>query len=1266
MRISRKAGLSPVIVAVLVGALLVPLAPRAALAATITVNTTADTGGDDGECSLREAVISANTDTASGAMAGECDAGSGADTIVLENKTYTLGVGGTLSVVETLILEGNGATIDGAGINRVMSVAGATLTVRNVTITGGAASTGDGNGGGIRLTGGGADLIVEDSRIVDNTATGEGGGVGTAQAGGPGMDITISGSTIAGNTAGFGGTIGRGGAVFALGGTLTIDTSTLSDNVSDGNGGAIFTGSFLDMVNSTISGNEARAEDSGVAFGGGLSAVSIATDQLSNVTVTDNFAATDAGGVNGGTSFTADNTVMAGNSIGAAGSTVDCGSAGWTSGGNNLFGLASGCPTDAPGGDVETADAMLGPLADNGGPTETHALLAGSPAIEAGDTTETADQRGMSRAQGADDDIGAFEYRGPLVVTRTDDPVPDGCVSGADCSLREAVIDANAAASHDVVVLAVDTTYTLTLNDTSDSPLVGDLDVTDTTGQLTIVGNNSVIDAVGLSPNRDRVFEVASFADLYLDPVTVTRGNATPGAGIAVRGSAALTLDDSSVLNNNTNGVGGGISISASALVRIAGSTIAGNGALLDGGGVYLSGAGARFEATNSTLSDNEASGKGSGIYASVGTVAVTSSTIADNGSVVVTSAGGGFFVEGGATATVANTIVAGNADGVGDSDCEGAGGAVVTSLGHNLFGTGAGCTPNGVDDVTVAPGDVFTMVLVSPLADNGGPTLTHPLLPDSPAIDAGDSDEPFDQLGIARPQEAADDIGAVEFVPGFNSIWGWGVDTGASSLEVCTPISLPCQAGIQGLQAGQFSNPIGMAVDGSGNVYVVDTSNQRVQKFDSDGAFLRTWGKGVIPGGGTGFEICTAATLPCTAGLVGGGAGEFDRPTRVEVDGSGNVYVVEQFNHRVQKFATDGTWLGTWGRGVDTGAAAFEVCTIASLPCQAGSQGSLAGEFSSPQGVAVDGTGNIYVADTSNHRVQKFDSAGTPLSNWGSLGAGAGQFSNPFGVEVDGSGNVYVAEQANHRVQKFDSTATFLRAWGWGVDTGAAAFEVCTAATAPCQAGAQGGSAGQFQDPLALAVDGLGDVYVTEQANRRVQKFDSAGSFLRAWGWGVDTGAAAFEVCTAATLPCQAGSQGGGGGQFHLPEGLAVDGSGVVYIADRGNHRVQTLAGTLVSAVDVLLQNSSSGLVALWELNATGGFVGASVVSNPGSSTWQVVGSGDFVAGGGVDVLLQHSGSGLVALWELNATGGFVGASVVSNPGTAAWGVAEVGDFIT
>src|SRR5207244_2451831 len=84
------------------------------------------------------------------------------------------------------------------------------------------------------------------------------------------------------------------------------------------------------------------------------------------------------------------------------------------------------------------------------------------------------------------------------------------------------------------------------------------------------------------------------------------------------------------------------------------------------------------------------------------------------------------------------------------------------------------------------------------------------------------------------------------------------------------------------------------------------------------------------------------------------------------------------------------------------------------------GSSGAGNGQFSNPVGVATDGSGNVYVADQSNNRIQKFDASGTFLTKWGSSGSGNGQFSSPVGVATDGSGNVYVADFNNNRIQKF------------------------------------------------------------------------------------------------------------------------------------------------------------------------------------------------------------------------------------------------------
>jgi predicted DNA-binding antitoxin AbrB/MazE fold protein len=137
------------------------------------------------------------------------------------------------------------------------------------------------------------------------------------------------------------------------------------------------------------------------------------------------------------------------------------------------------------------------------------------------------------------------------------------------------------------------------------------------------------------------------------------------------------------------------------------------------------------------------------------------------------------------------------------------------------------------------------------------------------------------------------------------------------------------------------------------------------------------------------------------------------------------------------------------------------------------GSYGSPEEQFNWPRGVAVDTSGNVYVADTDNHRIQKFTSDGTFLTKWGARGFVDGQFDSPYGVAVDASGNVYVADTFNHRIQKFTSDGKFLTTWG------------------SCCSGD-----GQFWLPRAVAVDTSGNVYVADSGNSRIQKFSGYHTF--------------------------------------------------------------------------------------------------------------------------------------------------------------------------
>jgi hypothetical protein len=216
----------------------------------------------------------------------------------------------------------------------------------------------------------------------------------------------------------------------------------------------------------------------------------------------------------------------------------------------------------------------------------------------------------------------------------------------------------------------------------------------------------------------------------------------------------------------------------------------------------------------------------------------------------------------------------------------------------------------------------------------------------------------------------------------------------------------------------------------------------------------------------------------------------------------------------------------------------------------QFGISGSENGQFGSfaPIGPAIDqASGDVYLVDVAANRVEKFDSTGSYLAQFGSAGSGDGQFQHAGGIAVDPSnGDVYVFDQGGARVEKFDSSGNFLRAFGWGVADGNAAAESCTSS---CQAGIPGAGSGQFAGGLTslanvLAVDSAGNVYVADPANARVEKFDSAGNYLA-------------QITT----------------NLVSPEGLAIDAANNLYVADPGTENGGAVerfdsSGNLVSSI--------------------------------------------------------------------------------------------------
>lgn len=296
----------------------------------------------------------------------------------------------------------------------------------------------------------------------------------------------------------------------------------------------------------------------------------------------------------------------------------------------------------------------------------------------------------------------------------------------------------------------------------------------------------------------------------------------------------------------------------------------------------------------------------------------------------------------------------------------------------------------------------------------------------------------------------------------------------------------------------GQFAAPYDVIVDSSGDVFVADSNNHRIQKFDSIGTFNTAWGREDLHGAwGIGMDSLRrvyvadpnfdkiamfivaengTGVLFKEWGTFGSGDGQFNSPTDVAVDHTTQeVYVADLVNSRVQKFTiSDPCPEGT--TQIVSG-----VCFVTKW----GEFGSGNGQFNGPSGVAVDSSGHVYVADLRNHRIQKFTGTGIFIGAWGTFGSGDGQFYLPNRVSVDSSGHVYVADTENHRIQKF-KIQKFNISLPCPEGTTQIIFGVCFIT----KWGTFGSGDGQFKNPRGISIDSSGDVYVADANNNRIQVF--------------------------------------------------------------------------------------------------------------------------------------------------------------------------------
>jgi len=390
-----------------------------------------------------------------------------------------------------------------------------------------------------------------------------------------------------------------------------------------------------------------------------------------------------------------------------------------------------------------------------------------------------------------------------------------------------------------------------------------------------------------------------------------------------------------------------------------------------------------------------------------------------------------------------------------------------------------------------------------------------------------------------------------------------------------------------------------GLAIGPDGMLYVADSGNDRVQRFDRDGGR----GAQIVPPGTLAYPMGIAVRktrvlvaddqnhrvvvfdtggrqLKTIGAGNGGRPGQLANPYDVAADAQGRVFVADDLNHRVVRFSTlpNYVYKARWG-----------------------SYGVGGGQLAYPRGIAVDANGLIYVANTGNDRIDVFDNGGALVRTMGRSGRASGQFDEPTGVAADASGIRAVTDAVNGRVQILGPDGAVLAVWGSPnpgptilPDPVAAAFDsagnayvldgrrsriivfsrvsgkpVKTIAT-------EGSGPGQLRDPSALAVTPGGTIVVADTGNERLARFRTDGSYLGALtgvgdvrGVAVTPDGARTYASTgsnrriraydpAGDLVAEFGGLGTKIGKLDAPEQIALDPAGNVWVADRGNSRVQ------------------------------------------------------------------------------------------------------------
>ena len=740
-------------------------------AATIHVTTVADALDAGGDCALREAVEAANTNAAVDA----CEAGTpGADTILFTSvagQTIVLALG-ELFVRDALTVGGPGArvTVNAGGASRAFRIdvpgVGRSVAFVNLTLRNGRADRG------------GAVLAETDDAVSftgvtlqSNVATGSGGalwlGIGT---------YSVSGCTLIGNRSEGRGPEDGGGAAYVRGGALTVEGGVTRENTSASSGGAVFVGrnatlvvrrgaeevaSFVENVAAQSGGAVehmgASLQMTGAAFvynraedGGALSLREQTSAALDGVTFLANEASRSGGGARASDlsaltlrNATFNSNVSYGSATGQGGGGLVC------DGGTVTLTTSAFSNNEARGAGGGILNVGLGRITMSGGSLSNNTALRSGGAIETMALPGTAG----NLVRLTDVGIGGNEAGSPPGGGLHDAPGGGLHISGAGAAdVTDGAFTSNRASEGGGIWMS-------------------------TQAALTVRGTHLVGNVAG-GIGGGGMYNEGAARPLVLDGVTLSRNVASSAAGVGggvyngTGGTVTLTI--ATVEQNTAGAAGGGLWSAPTGTLTVETTTLRGNGAP-QGGGVYKAGsggvvavdrslfvgnaapaaggglyvAGGFATVRNSTLSGNTG-GDGAGAFVAAGGLSLLSTTVARN---VATGTGGGVRVVGGTVlldnAVLGDNRVPGDSTAAG-SDCAGG----VEGRGVNLVEVAAGCSFS-----VRSPVQVEARLL--PLADNGGPTLTHALGDGSPAIGAGQTTEPADQRGYGRT--ATPSVGAFE-----------------------------------------------------------------------------------------------------------------------------------------------------------------------------------------------------------------------------------------------------------------------------------------------------------------------------------------------------------------------------------------------------------------------------------------------------------------------------------------------------------------------